>query len=81
MNKLFGWGNEVVKKAVGKLVESGTLANAEHPKRRPPQEHRDDASVSKGQRASGWGWGRCVSKRLTLEALLKVFDNSLDVKL
>lgn len=32
VNKLFGWGNEVVKKAVGKLVENGMLVNAEHPK-------------------------------------------------
>lgn len=32
VNKLFGWGNEVVKKAVGKLVENGTLVNVEHPK-------------------------------------------------
>ena len=32
VHKLFGWGNEVVKKAVGKLVESGMLVNAEHPK-------------------------------------------------
>ncbi len=32
VNKLFGWGNEVVKKAVGKLVESGMLVKAEHPK-------------------------------------------------
>ncbi len=32
VNKLFGWGNEVTKKAVGKLVENGTLVNAEHPK-------------------------------------------------
>ena len=32
VNKLFGWGNEVVKKTVGKLVESGKLLNGEHPK-------------------------------------------------
>ena len=32
VNKLFGWGNEVVKKAVGKLVDIGKLAIAEHPK-------------------------------------------------
>jgi len=32
VNKLFGWGNEVVKKVVGKLVESGSLVKAEHPK-------------------------------------------------
>lgn len=30
--KLFGWGNEVVKRSVGKLVESGKLKVAEHPK-------------------------------------------------
>lgn len=32
VNKLFGWGNEVVKKAVNKLVENGKLAMAEHSK-------------------------------------------------
>ncbi len=32
VNKLFGWGNEVVKKVVGKLVGSGKLVYAEHPK-------------------------------------------------
>ena len=32
VNKLFGWGNELMKKAVGKLVDSGKLAIAEHPK-------------------------------------------------
>ena len=32
VHKLFGWGNEVVKKTVGKLVENGTLVNTEHPK-------------------------------------------------
>lgn len=32
VNKLFGWGNEVVKKVVGKLVENGMLVMAEHPK-------------------------------------------------
>ena len=32
VNKLFGWGNEVVKKAIGKLVENGTLVKVEHPK-------------------------------------------------
>ena len=32
VQKLFGWGNEVVKKSVGKLVESGMLVSAEHPK-------------------------------------------------
>lgn len=31
VNKLFGWGNEVVKKAVGKLVENGVLVSAEIP--------------------------------------------------
>ena len=30
--KLFGWGNEVVKKAAGKMLESGKLSLAEHPK-------------------------------------------------
>lgn len=32
VNKLFGWGTEVVKRAVGKLVESGKLKVAGHPK-------------------------------------------------
>jgi hypothetical protein len=32
VNKLFGWGNEVVKKVVNKLMENGTLVMAEHPK-------------------------------------------------
>jgi hypothetical protein len=32
VNKLFGWGNEVVKKAINKLMENGTLVMAEHPK-------------------------------------------------
>ena len=32
VNKLFGWGNEIAKKAVARLVESGKLAMAEHPK-------------------------------------------------
>jgi Winged helix DNA-binding domain len=32
VNKLFGWGNEVVKKAIEKLVKSGKLMMAEHPK-------------------------------------------------
>jgi hypothetical protein len=32
VNKLFGWGNEVVKKAVNKLVENGKLVKSEHPK-------------------------------------------------
>lgn len=32
VNKLFGWGNEMTKRAVGKLVESGKLKMAEHPK-------------------------------------------------
>jgi hypothetical protein len=32
VNKLFGWGNEVVKRTVNRLVENGTLMIAEHPK-------------------------------------------------
>jgi len=32
VNKLFGWGNEVVKKAVNKLMENEVLKMAEHPK-------------------------------------------------
>jgi len=32
VSKLFGWGNEVVKRAVGKLVEMGKLQIVEHPK-------------------------------------------------
>lgn len=32
VQKLFGWGNEVVKRAVNKLVEKGDLVLAEHPK-------------------------------------------------
>jgi hypothetical protein len=32
VNKLFGWGNEVVKKVINKLLENGTLVMAEHPK-------------------------------------------------
>ncbi|MBK8616735.1 MAG: winged helix DNA-binding domain-containing protein [Anaerolineales bacterium] len=32
VNKLFGWGNDVTKKAVAKLVESEKLVMAEHPK-------------------------------------------------
>jgi hypothetical protein len=32
VNKLFGWGNEMVKKTVNKLVENGNLTLAEHPK-------------------------------------------------
>jgi uncharacterized protein YcaQ len=32
VQKLFGWGNEVVKKSVDKLVDSGKLVLAEHPK-------------------------------------------------
>lgn len=32
VNKLFGWGNEVVKKAVNKLMENGKLVIAGHPK-------------------------------------------------
>jgi hypothetical protein len=35
VNKLFGWGNEVVKKTVNKLMEHGTLVMAEHPKQSP----------------------------------------------
>jgi len=31
-NKLFGWGNEMVKKAVNRLMENGTLKMTEHPK-------------------------------------------------
>jgi hypothetical protein len=32
INKLFGWGNEVVKRVIDKLVEVGELALTEHPK-------------------------------------------------
>jgi Winged helix DNA-binding domain len=32
VNKLFGWGNDVTKKAVNRLVESGRMVEAEHPK-------------------------------------------------
>jgi len=32
VNKLFGWGNEVVKKVVAQLVEAGELVEAGHPK-------------------------------------------------
>ncbi|MCQ3938781.1 MAG: hypothetical protein DPW18_17295 [Chloroflexi bacterium] len=32
VNKLFGWGNEVVKRVAGKLVESGKLKTVGHPK-------------------------------------------------
>ncbi len=32
VNKLFGWGNEVVKKTVNRLMENGALVKAEHPK-------------------------------------------------
>jgi hypothetical protein len=32
VTKLFGWGNETVKKAVNKLMETGKLKVAEHPK-------------------------------------------------
>lgn len=32
VQKLFGWGNEVVKRVVGKLVDAGGLVLAEHPK-------------------------------------------------
>jgi hypothetical protein len=35
VNKLFGWGNEVVKKAINKLLENGALVMAEHPKHSP----------------------------------------------
>lgn len=31
-NKLFGWGNDVTKRAVNKLIENRVLATAEHPK-------------------------------------------------
>ncbi|MBK9207719.1 MAG: winged helix DNA-binding domain-containing protein [Anaerolineales bacterium] len=32
VNKLFGWGNDVTKKTIAKLVESEKLTRAEHPK-------------------------------------------------
>ena len=32
VNKLFGWGNEIVKRSVNRLVESSKLVYAEHPK-------------------------------------------------
>lgn len=32
VNKLFGWGNEVVKKTVNKLIENGKLKEVKHPK-------------------------------------------------
>ena len=32
VNKLFGWGNEIVKKTVEKLMENRKLVKAEHPK-------------------------------------------------
>ena len=32
VNKLFGWGNEIVKKAVNKLLENEAVKIAEHPK-------------------------------------------------
>ena len=32
VNKLFGWGNEVVKKVVAQLVEAGELGEAHHPR-------------------------------------------------
>lgn len=32
VNKLFGWGNEVVKRVIGKLADAGTLILTEHPK-------------------------------------------------
>jgi hypothetical protein len=31
VNKLFGWGNEVVKKTVNKLMESENLFFVKHP--------------------------------------------------
>jgi transposase len=31
VTKLFGWGNEIVKRTVGKLTEQGKLIKAEHP--------------------------------------------------
>lgn len=31
VNKLFGWGNEVIKRTVNRLIENGKLATAEHP--------------------------------------------------
>lgn len=53
VNKLFGWGNEIVKKTVGKLVESGKLLKAEHPKPALPKEYRDHVSASNGS-AGEW---------------------------
>lgn len=32
VNKIFGWGNEVLKKTINKLVESEKLVRTEHPK-------------------------------------------------
>ncbi len=32
VNKLFGWGNEVVKKTIAQLVEAGELGESQHPK-------------------------------------------------
>jgi hypothetical protein len=32
VNKLFGWGNEVVKRVIGKLADAGALILTEHPK-------------------------------------------------
>jgi len=32
VNKLFGWGNEVVKKVINRLVDNGNLIMLEHPK-------------------------------------------------
>lgn len=32
VNKLFGWGNDVIKRVIGKLVKDGKLVTAEHPK-------------------------------------------------
>jgi hypothetical protein len=32
VNKLFGWGNEVVKRSLGTLTDAGTLVLTGHPK-------------------------------------------------
>ncbi|RJP54107.1 MAG: hypothetical protein C4557_03645 [Anaerolineaceae bacterium] len=32
VNKLLGWGNEIVKRGIGKLVDDGNLVTTEHPK-------------------------------------------------
>ena len=53
VNKLFGWGNEIVKKTVGKLVESGKLVMAVHSKPALPKEYRDHVSMSNGS-AGEW---------------------------